>query len=524
MKKTILSVIICLAIANSYAQKKPNIIFLLSDDQTNIATGCYGNDQVVTPNMDQLAKEGVLFKNHYNTTAICMASRAIIMTGMYEYKTGCNFDHGPLKTAKFEKSYPVLLKEQGYYTGFAGKFGFAVSDGPSEDHDTWDVLPVDKFDSWAGGLGQTKYQTIKNKYIAKYADEYPHSTRAYGAWAKDFITEAKETNKPFSMSISFKAPHLPFTPDKYFDSIYKGKDYKKPDNYGIENAEHLAPQAREGRQYKRYPFWRNSEASYQKSIKSYNQLIHGVDYALGMIRKTLEEQGLAENTIIIFTSDNGYSCGAHGFGGKVLPYEEASKSPLIIYDPRTPIKERGIVREKVTANIDLAPTILNYAGLKVPAIMDGEDLSVLIETPKKFKRETIALTNMWGNDEIQSMGIVSKDWKYIFWQYENGEMTPTEELFNIGKDRLEMNNKAADQSYKKQLKKMRALYDIQLNNLKREATKDHFYQKYAVLFDRNSTAEDKKPYLIGDYKTYMGKRLEAIKQLKKAKKNNNKKH
>jgi arylsulfatase A-like enzyme len=147
MKKPILLLIICLSIANSFAQKKPNIVFLLSDDQTNVATGCYGNDQVLTPNMDQLAKEGVLFKNHYNTTAICMASRAIIMTGMYEYKTGCNFDHGPLKKAKFEKSYPVLLKEQGYYTGFAGKFGFAVSDGDSEDYHTWDVLPVDKFDS-----------------------------------------------------------------------------------------------------------------------------------------------------------------------------------------------------------------------------------------------------------------------------------------------------------------------------------------------------------------------------------------
>jgi len=518
MKKIFLLIIICFIASSSFAQKKPNIIFLLSDDQTSIATGCYGNDQVVTPNMDQLAKEGVLFKNHYNTTAICMASRAIILTGMYEYKTGCNFDHGPLMQAKFAKSYPVLLREQGYYTGFAGKFGFAVSDGHSEDHDTWDVLPVDKFDNWAGGLGQTKYQTIKNEYIAKYADEYPHSTRAYGAWAKDFIAEAKETNQPFCMSISFKAPHLPFTPDQYFDYVYKEKDYKKPENYGTENAEHLAPQAREGRQYKRYPFWRNSEESYQKSIKNYNQLIHGVDYALGMIRKTLEEQGLAENTIIIFTSDNGYSCGAHGFGGKVLPYEEASKSPLIIFDPRKPEKERGIVREKVTANIDLAPTILNYAGLKVPSNMDGEDLNLLIEKPKKFKRETIALTNMWGNDEIQSMGIVSKDWKYIFWQYEDGEMNSTEELFNIGKDRLEMSNKATDQPYQEQLEKMRALYDIQLNNLKTEATKDHFYQKYAVLFDRKSTLEDKKPYLLGDYDTYMRKRLEFIKQLKKSKK------
>lgn len=498
MKKVILSTIICTIIANGFAQVRPNIIFLLSDDQTSIATGCYGNDQVVTPNMDALAEEGVLFENHYNTTAICMASRAIILTGMYEYKAGCNFDHGPLKKEKFAKSYPVILREQGYYTGFAGKFGLAVSDGSSTAHNSWDTLPVEDFDNWAGGLGQTSYQTAKNKYISKYAKKYPHSTRAYAAWAEDFIIEAKQTGKPFSMSISFKAPHMPFTPDQYFDYVYKSKTYRKPENYGAENAKHLAPQAKTGRQYNDYSFWRESEESYQKTIKNYNQLIHGVDYALGMIRKTLEEQGVADNTIIIFTSDNGYSCGAHNFGGKVLPYEEASKSPLIIFDPRIPINKRGIRRDEVTANIDMAPTILRYAGIEPPANMDGEDLRLLIEKPNKFKRETVALTNMWGNDEIQAMAVVSKDWKYILWNYEDDKMETTEELYHIGKDRLEMTNKAKDPSAIKQLQKMRSIYDVHLDKLKKEATKDHLYQKYAVLFDRNATAEDKKLYYIGN--------------------------
>ncbi|MEH1006462.1 sulfatase [Winogradskyella sp. ECml5-4] len=521
MKKIILSLIICTITASSFAQDKPNIIFLLSDDQTSIATGCYGNDQVVTPNMDALAKEGVLFENHYNTTAICMASRAIILTGMYEYKAGCNFDHGPLRKDKFAKSYPVLLREQGYYTGFAGKFGLAVSDeGNSTRHNSWDALPVDDFDNWAGGLGQTSYKTANNKYMAKYAKEYPHSTRAYAAWAEDFIIEAKESGKPFSMSISFKAPHMPFSPDQYFDYVYEGKTYKKPENYGAENATHLAPQAKTGRQYNGYTFWRDSEESYQKTIKNYNQLIHGVDYALGMIRKTLEEQGVADNTIIIFTSDNGYSCGAHNMGGKVLPYEEASKSPLIIYDPRTPIKERGVRREEITANIDMAPTILRYAGIEPPANMDGEDLRLLIEKPKKFKRETVALTNMWGNDEIQAMGVVSKDWKYIFWNYEDDNMDTTEELYHIGKDRLEMTNKATDPSSQKQLKKMRKIYDEHLAKLKKEAAEDNLYQKYAVLFDRNATAEEKKPFLIGK----PAKSAKKEKSNKKNKKNKKKKN
>ena len=520
MKNLILFCIICLLTTSSFAQKKPNIIFLLSDDQTNIATGCYGNDQVVTPNMDALAREGVLFENHYNTTAICMASRAIILTGMYEYKAGCNFEHGPLRKEKFAKSYPVLLREQGYYTGFAGKFGLAVSDnGNGTSHNKWDALPIDDFDNWAGGLGQTSYKTAKNKYMAKYADEYPHTTRAYGAWAEDFIIEAKESGKPFSMSISFKAPHMPLSPDKYFDHIYQGKTYNKPENYGAENAKHLAPQARTGRQYNSYNFWRESEESYQKAIKNYNQLIYGVDYALGSIRKTLEKQGIADNTIIIFTSDNGYSCGAHNFGGKVLPYEEASKSPLIIYDPRTPLKKRGVRRQAITANIDMAPTILKYAGIDPPKNMDGLDLRLLIDKPKKFKRKTVALINMWGNDEIQAMGVVSQDWKYIFWQYEDDRMKPTEELFHIAEDKLEMTNKANDPSVKKELEKMRSIYDEQLDKLKKEAATDNLYQKYAILFDRNATAEDKKPYLIGTYEESLKKGKRKKNKKTKRKKN-----
>jgi arylsulfatase A-like enzyme len=478
---------------------KPNIIFLLSDDQTSIATGCYGNDQVVTPNMDNLAKDGVMFKNHYNTTAICMASRAIIMTGMYEYKTGCNFMHGPLSEDKFENSYPVILKNSGYYTGFAGKFGFAVSNGTSWAEDQWDVLPIDAFDSWAGGLGQTDYKTAKNKYIAKYAEKYPHSTRAYGAWANDFIKEAKASGKPFCMSISFKAPHLPFTPDKYFDYVYEGKKYKKPKNYGAENAKHLAPQAKSGRQYHEYDFWRDSDDSYQDAIKNYNQLIHGVDYALGMIRKSLKEQGVDDNTIIIFTSDNGYSCGAHNFGGKVLPYEEASKSPLIIYDPRLSKEKRGVTREKVTGNIDMAPTILSLAGLPIPKNMDGENLIPLIKDEKGIKRETIALLNMWGNDEIQEMSVVSKDWKYIYWQYADHRMKPSEELFNIGKDRLEMKNLANEPESKKQLIIMRKLYDKQVMHIKQNALDVNDYKKYGLLFDRTVNAQVKKPFLTGNY-------------------------
>ena len=161
------------------AESKPNIIFLLSDDQTARAVGCYGNQDVITPHLDRLAREGVRFVNHYNTTSICMASRCSVMTGLYEYRHGCNFSHGDLERRFVDQSYPVLLRQAGYFTGFAGKIGFVLQKNNFEG-----LAPL--FDQWAGGPGQTFYETAKNEGIAKYAAQYPQCSRAYGAWAFDF--------------------------------------------------------------------------------------------------------------------------------------------------------------------------------------------------------------------------------------------------------------------------------------------------------------------------------------------------
>ena len=164
-------------------------MFLMSDDQSCYSMGCYGNQDVQTPNLDQLAADGLVFNNHYDTTAICMASRASVMTGMFEYKTGCNFSHGPLTREKWERSYPVLLRSAGYRIAFAGKFGFeVVSDAESNDPS----LPSGDFDRWGGGPGQTSYETVKNRSMAQYAKEYPHSTLSYGTFGRDFINEAAD--------------------------------------------------------------------------------------------------------------------------------------------------------------------------------------------------------------------------------------------------------------------------------------------------------------------------------------------
>ncbi|MHC5067625.1 MAG: sulfatase-like hydrolase/transferase, partial [Planctomycetota bacterium] len=220
------------------AEERPNLIFLLTDDQTTYSLGCYGNPDVQTPNMDALAAEGIAFDRHYNTTAICQASRANILSGRLEYHNGSNFGHGGMSQVSWDNSYPVLLKEAGYYIAFAGKFGAEAPEGFEE-----------AFDLDGTGPGQTSYDTAKSNKpaINKHADEFPHSSLAYGAFGQDAIKAAKAAGKPLCLSISFKAPHKPATPDPRFDDIYAGKVFTKPANYGRENGKHFSEQSRQGR-------------------------------------------------------------------------------------------------------------------------------------------------------------------------------------------------------------------------------------------------------------------------------------
>jgi len=168
--------------------QKPNIIFLMADDQCTYSVGCYGNRDVKTSNMDRLGHDGVIFDRHYDTTAICMASRASVFTGMYEYKTGCNFSHGNMHPEVWSKSYPVLLRKAGYLTAFAGKFGILVKGKGLCESD---------FDFWGGSPDQTKYEIASNKSMEKYAKEYPHSTLSYGAFGRDVIRKSVKKDQPF---------------------------------------------------------------------------------------------------------------------------------------------------------------------------------------------------------------------------------------------------------------------------------------------------------------------------------------
>lgn len=484
------------------AASRPNIIFLFADDQAYDTLGCYGNPDVKTPNIDRIGRSGLIFDRHYNTTAICMASRANVMTGLLEYRTGCNFMHGPMAKSIWKQSYPMQLSSAGYRTAFGGKFGFATVEDPRKGggDNKYENLPVDDFDFWVGGLGQTHYVTAKNKYLAPYADKYPHSTRAYGAAGVDFISESVKADKPFCLTLFFKAPHRPTTPDPAFDHVYRETNFRKLPNYGREAGQHLAPQSKMGRQYPRFEEWGyHTEESYQSALRTYNQQIYAIDVAVGMLLKELEAQGVADNTVIIYSSDNGFFNGSHGLGSKVLPYEEGARVPLIIFDPRVSEAHRGRRTSAVSGNIDIAATILDLAGVGTTQDIDGRSLMPLVRGKSERVRERLPLIQVWGTAGTLALGVVTEQYKYIYWPYGEG-MDPHEELFDIQFDPFEMRNLALMQENHPALQSMKSHYRAELELWKKNAVSYNHYEPFGTVFDSTISWEQKKAVLPKQFK------------------------
>ena len=350
--------------------------------------------------------------------------------------------------------------------------------------------------------------------MKKYAKQYPHSTLSYGAFSQDFIREAAKQDKPFCLSISFKAPHQPVQPDPQFDSVYAGKTFTKPANFGREKGAHLSEQSKQGRQYERFHDW-GYATDYDKVMALYYQQVYAIDVALGMIRDELDAQGLTDNTVVIYTSDNGFLCGAHGYGSKVLPLEESARAPLMIYDPRSPTTGKKLRSPALTGNIDFAPTILELAGVTVPANMDGKSLLPLLDDPQTDIREQLAFINVFGPEPTHSLTTLTKDWKYTYWWYGDKEMEPTEELFQLTKDPIEMTNLANNPEASQALEKMRKAYDAELKKWQEGAVSNNRYGQYAEIFDRSIPWADKKvDRLVHNSKADREEKAEKLRQYK----------
>ncbi len=447
----------CLASISTFANSKkqsaaikPNIIFILTDDQRWDALGYAGNQIIQTPEMDKLASEGVYFRNAFVTTPICAASRASILTGMYERTHGYTFQQGPLKEAYMQISYPVILKQQGYYTGFFGKLGVTYKDAESLFNEA-DIY--DREDSYPNRKGYF-YKTIGIDTV--------HLTRYTGYQAQQFIRNTS-TNQPFCLSLSFSAPHAhDKAPEQYFWREKSNNRYVNetipPPLLGEEKYFNSLPkEVREGFNRLRWTWRFDTPGKYQHSVKGYYRMISEIDDEIGELRKLLQEKGIADNTVIIFMGDNGYYLGERQLAGKWLMHDNSLRVPLIIYDPRTQ-KHQDV--SDMVLNIDVPKTILDLAGIKLPEVYQGVSLLSYVEGKKPEKiRDTILVEHLWKLPQIPSSeGIRTSKWKYFRYRF----IQAPEELYDLENDPMEINNLAKNPKYVKVLVELRNKCDDQI--------------------------------------------------------------
>lgn len=418
------------------------MIFILTDDQRWDALGYAGNAIIQTPEMDRLASEGVYFQNAFVTTPICAASRASILTGLYERTHGYTFGQ-TLQENFANKSYPELLRDAGYKTAFFGKFGIKY---PAFE-ELFDI--GDDYDR------DTKFPDRRGYFYKTINGDSVHLTRYTSHQAQEFIKN-QSADQPFSLSLSFSAPHAHDpAKDQYFwssevDDLYQGVTFPDPllkeEKYFLDQPDYVRTGENRTRWYWRY----DTPEKYQKSMAGYYRMISEVDLEIGRIRKVLQEKGLADNTVIIVMGDNGYFQGERQLAGKWLMYDNSVRVPLIIYDPRV-LNHRDI--SDFALNIDIAPTLLDFAGVKPPKSYQGESLAgyVVGKNPADSRKEFI-VEHLWKVNIIPaSEGIRTNRWKYFRYVDDPAH----EELYDLESDPLEMTNMASDPSYKAELIKLR---------------------------------------------------------------------
>ncbi|MGH7133614.1 MAG: sulfatase family protein [Phycisphaerales bacterium] len=355
--------------SRSVAASRPNILYIMADDHAAHALSCYGSKINTTPNLDKFASQGMLFTSDFCTNSICTPVRAVLMTGRYSHLNGVRDNSGILP--KDSLTAPGLLKAAGYQTAIIGKWHLNRAPSPS-DFDHSDIL-----------VGQGAYHDPD--FIS---DGVRGKTKGYVVdltvdKSMDWI-HARDQKKPFLLYCHLNAPHRPWQPDEAHTKLFDDKDIPLPttfdDDYATRSAAAMRqtmsidkdltptdlkvapPAGLSGHDLK---VWK-----YQRYMKDYLRCIASIDDNMGRLMKFLEDQGLADNTIVIYTSDQGFFLGDHGWYDKRFMYEPALRSPLIVRYPAEVAP--GSTCDRMVSSLDFAPTFLDFAGVHGP----GGDLAM----------------------------------------------------------------------------------------------------------------------------------------------------
>lgn len=436
-----------LTLPGSFAEpRKPvNVVFLLADDLRWDAVGFAGNRIVRTPNLDRLARRGMVFRNTFVTTAICAVSRASLFSGQYARRHGIYDFATPFSSNQWQRCYPELFRSAGYRVGFIGKFGVG------------NAAPTNTFEFWDGFNGQ-------GRYFQPGATN--HLTSLMGESALRFLE--KQDARPFCLSVSFKAPHAQdgapreFPPDPLDADLYTGGIMPRTPTVSEKAFQALPEFLRTSEARTRWERRFATDEMREETIRDYYRLITGMDREIGRILRRLNELGLSDNTLIVFTSDNGFYFGEHGLADKWFMHEESIRVPLLIVEPgsrdRTQDRVPPRVRDEMVLNIDIAPTLLDYAGLPIPAEMQGRSLRALSNNQivSAWRQDWFYEHHFpYGGKIPDSEGVRTERFKYI--RYTAFD-PPVEQLYDLRRDRYEERNVAAEPGYQRRLDSMRRRY------------------------------------------------------------------
>ena len=453
---------------NSKKKTQYNVLFIVSDDLTTTAVSAYGNPAPKTPNIDKLASEGVLYTHAYSQYPVCGPSRASLMFGYYPNATNTyGYVSGRGVVGPNRKSWSQLFKENGYYSARVSKIfhmgipiDIETGSNGEDDSDSWTERYNSQAPEWKS---EGEAELVQNN---PYGDkprqggnvmtvvkaEGPDNIQSDGKTAEkasQLIREHK--NKPFFLAVGFVRPHVPFVaPKKYFEP-YPYQQIVLPPQ--VENDWDDIPER--GINYVNSLNAQMSTEQEKKALAGYYASVSFMDAQVGKVLKTLKDEGLDDNTIVIFTSDHGFHLDEHRFWMKVSLHEESVRVPMII---KVPGKKPAICNSFVEL-LDLYPTLASLAGLEYSKGLQGKDISKTLDNPN-FEVRDMAFSVSQGG---KSFLIRNKKWAYIQYDEDAGAGM---ELFNMEHDPQQFNNLAYNPMYAMVVREMKTLLGNKLKEVR----------------------------------------------------------
>jgi arylsulfatase A-like enzyme len=439
------------------SERRPNILFIMSDDHGKQAVGSYGSVINETPHMDRIADDGMRLENCFCTNSICAPSRATILTGTYSHVNGV-LAFSPFDGRQL--TFPKLLRAAGYQTAVIGKWHLGQGGvSAPRGFDYWNVLP-----------GQGLYHNPEMIEMG--------TRRVYEGYVTDLITDmslewlkSRDRDRPFCLLTHHKCPHRPWEPDQAHADLYADYDIPVPANFdddytGRASAAAAATMRIErdlderdlkeppppGLSYEELKHWK-----YQRFIKDYLRVVASMDDGIGRMLDYLDAEGLTDNTIVVYTSDQGFFLGEHGWFDKRFMYEESLRMPFLVRYPEEIGRDTSC--ERMVLNVDFAPTFLDYAGLPIPARVQGRSMRSLLRGEAPADWRTSMYYRYWlhlaHHGVYAHYGVRTDRHKLIYYYAQaleapgaiDEDKQPEWELFDLTDDPSEMRSVYGDRRY-----------------------------------------------------------------------------